>query len=106
MRRFALVNAATGERTEIEKAVTIGRREGDLVVDDLEMSQRHAVIHIDAGELLLTDLESTNGCFVDERRVSGSHYLLDGQVVRLGQTRWQVTITGELAAGVTRVPGV
>lgn len=103
MRRFALVNVATGERTEIEQEIAIGRREGDLVVDDAEVSQRHAQIHIDAGELLLTDLESRNGSFVDERRVSGSHFLVDGQTIRLGQTRWRVEVKGELLSGGTQV---
>ena len=99
------MNVATGERTEVEQDLTIGRRDGDLVVDDAEVSQTHAQLRIDAGELELTDLESRNGSFVDGRRVSGSHFLLDGQIVRLGQTQWKVEITGDLPSGGTRVAG-
>jgi pSer/pThr/pTyr-binding forkhead associated (FHA) protein len=103
LRQFALVNEATGERTVIQQELTIGRRDGDLVIDDSEVSQTHAQLYLDAGELVITDLESRNGCFVDDRRIAGSHFLLDGQTIRLGQTRWKVEITGGIASGSTQV---
>ncbi len=105
MRQFALVNVSTGERTQIEQELTVGRRDGDLVVDDAKVSQNHAQIHVDAGELVLTDLESRNGSFVDERRITGSHFLQDGQTIRLGETRWKVEITGALPTEATEVSG-
>lgn len=105
MRRFALVNVSTGERTEIEQELSVGRRDGDLVVDDAKVSQNHAQIHVDAGELVLTDLESRNGSYVDERRITGSHFLQDGQTIRLGETRWKVEISGSLPTEATQVSG-
>jgi hypothetical protein len=44
--------------------------------------------------------------WVDERRVEGSHFLHNGQTIRLGQTRWKVEITGGMADGSTQIAAV
>ena len=59
-----------GKVLNIEKTVvTIGRSGCDLVVDDPELSRRHARVEIQGAKVTLKDLESTNGTFMDDERI-------------------------------------
>ena len=49
----------------------VGRADdGSVVLDDGTVSRRHAVISIIDGEMWIEDLDSTNGTYVDQQRVS------------------------------------
>ena len=51
---------------EMPTPVTIGREEGNLLrLNDERVSRFHAKIQFDNGEVILTDLESTNGTRVN-----------------------------------------
>ena len=54
-----------------------------VVVDDPEVSRRHARILQRGGAWLIEDLESTNGTFVNGERVVTSQPLTDGDRIRL-----------------------
>ncbi len=59
-----------GKVLDIEKTVvTVGRSGCDLVVDDPELSRRHARVEIQGAEVTLRDLDSTNGTFMDDERI-------------------------------------
>ncbi len=65
---------------------TLGRSaDNHLALDDQLVSRHHAVIREEAGRFVLADLGSTNGTFVDGRRVK-ERVLSDGDVIRLGGT--------------------
>ena len=57
----------------------------DIVLPDKYMSSRHAVLRHEEGTFVLVDLDSTNGTFVNERRVSKEE-LIDNDRIRLGRT--------------------
>jgi hypothetical protein len=57
----------------------------DVVVNDAEVSRRHARMVADAGSYLLEDLGSTNGTFVDGQRVTGPHLMRPGEKIHLGE---------------------
>ncbi|MBX3174945.1 MAG: trypsin-like peptidase domain-containing protein [Gemmatimonadaceae bacterium] len=81
--------ARSGARERFDKAVVaIGRHPiNDLRFDvdrDLEVSSRHAEIRAVEGRHLLVDIGSTNGTFVNDKRLSGEHELKDGDVIRFG----------------------
>ena len=68
-----------------QDSVLLGRLNTDLVVRDSDVSRRHAVIEVfDATQVYLRDLNSTNGSFVNGRRVS-SVRLRAGDQIRLGR---------------------
>src|SRR5437763_7765565 len=51
---------------ELPTPVTIGREEGNLLrLNDERVSRYHAKVQCDNGEIILTDLESTNGTRVN-----------------------------------------
>jgi hypothetical protein len=63
----------------------IGRsRECDIVIDDSNVSRRHAEISPSGQSWLIQDLGSTNGVRVNGRHVDGPHPLESGDRVELG----------------------
>jgi pSer/pThr/pTyr-binding forkhead associated (FHA) protein len=58
----------------------------EVVVGDAEASRRHAeLIATDGDRWQVRDLESTNGTFVNDRRVVGAVDVAAGDVVRIGR---------------------
>lgn len=50
--------------------LTIGRhQDNDIVIDHMGVSGRHARVAVEGPSVVLTDLQSTNGTFVNGRRV-------------------------------------
>lgn len=66
--------------------ITIGRDE-DLSwpIDDRGVSGRHARIAFHAGAFEIADLGSTNGTYVNGRRLSHPHRMRDGDKIQLGE---------------------
>ena len=86
--REELVIVHDGQRTPIEAAVVqIGRAPScDIVLDDRNVSRRHAEIRRRGPVVVLIDLDSTNGTIVNGRRVR-EHPLADGDRITLGNSR-------------------
>lgn len=71
----------------VEGTSRIGRsEESDIVLNDPSVSRTHAVVEIAAGRATLRDLDSTNGTFLNGRRIR-AETLRDGDEVQLGNTR-------------------
>lgn len=68
------------------ETLQIGRREGNLLLDDPLVSGKHCRIVARAGEFVLQDLGSTNGTTVDGRLVR-EHTLRPGNEITVGGTR-------------------
>ena len=65
--------------------VTVGRGEdNDIVIPHASVSRAHARLMKRNGTYNLMDLNSTNGTFVDDRKVNGSTSLANGSRVRFG----------------------
>src|SRR5207247_1105872 len=70
-------------------ATSLGRaKANDIVLDDVSISSQHCRIRPEEDGFTLLDLKSTNGTFVNERRVA-AHKLAEGDVIKLGEMRLQ-----------------
>lgn len=68
-------------------AVLIGRAPScTLVLDDDYSSSQHARVFQQDGTWYVEDMGSTNGTFVDDRRVSGTVEVRPGTPIRIGQS--------------------
>ena len=79
-----------GDRTELLGAngAVIGRsREADVVIDDPNVSRRHAEVRPSGGSWIVRDLGSTNGVKVNGRRIQGPQSLKPGDELVLGTAR-------------------
>ena len=84
-----------------KEGVTIGRNEDNtIVVDNLAVSGYHARIDLAGKDHILTDLQSTNGTFVNDKKVI-SHKLSHGDNIIVGKHVILFVATGREAEAKT-----
>jgi serine phosphatase RsbU (regulator of sigma subunit) len=81
-----LEGTTPGKRLEIgAEPITIGRgSQQTLVYNDRELSRLHLRVSLVNGAVVAEDMQSTNGTFVDEQRITGAMTLKEGARIRLG----------------------
>jgi predicted component of type VI protein secretion system len=79
-----------GREVALDADATIGREGCDVVLADPEVSRRHAALRITDAGPAVEDFGSTNGTFVNDQRVNGVVQLKGGDVVRFGNTEWEL----------------
>jgi pSer/pThr/pTyr-binding forkhead associated (FHA) protein len=78
-----LAGPLAGRRVEVHAEVVVGRDEGvGLVVDDPEISRRHATLRPSGDAVEIEDLGSLNGTYVNGGRIATRVLLTPGDVVR------------------------
>jgi hypothetical protein len=85
----------------VEGSLSLGRDlSNQLVLVDPQVSGHHAVVETRGSSLVVRDLSSTNGTFVDDVLVAGSAALAHGAVLRLGENvRLRVHLTDDEVSG-------
>jgi len=79
------------------RPVTIGRApDNDLPVDNLAVSNHHARVYYEGGRLVVEDLDSLNGTFVNDLRVERAT-LHDGDKIWVGKHHIKVDATADTA---------
>jgi len=67
------------------RPVTIGRApDNDIQIDNLAVSNYHARVYVEAGSLVVEDLDSLNGSFLNDIRVERA-MLKDGDAILIGK---------------------
>jgi pSer/pThr/pTyr-binding forkhead associated (FHA) protein len=80
-----------GKVFEAAGSTVIGRDpSAGIVVEDPEVSRRHASISLDDEGVVVTDLGSLNGTWVEGERIDEPRVLSLGQKLRVGQTVLEV----------------
>lgn len=76
-----------GKAFLLEKSeLFIGRDlSNDIVINDPEVSRRHARLVLQGGSFILEDLGSTNGSFIKGQRLSGPYLLNPGDLITFGE---------------------
>ena len=85
----------------------IGRRPpADIVLSHKSISREHCIVGLANDELLVTDLNSTNGTFIDGVRIQHATVLPVGSVLKLGDISLKHSVRPNLLAehGAERLP--
>ncbi|MDD3766281.1 MAG: FHA domain-containing protein [Eubacteriales bacterium] len=74
--------------------IIIGRSEKcDISINDLYMSTRHVQLWFEDGEWYIADLGSTNGTYINGRKMKDEPLILDsGDTIKIGQLEFLVVI--------------
>lgn len=85
----AIITLPAGQRVEIREGhYVLGRNlECDIVLNDSNVSRRHAEFTCAAGEVAIRDLGSTNGTRVNGVVVTGEQILQHGDVIGFGSVQ-------------------
>ncbi len=76
-----------GERFDLIGGLSIGRsQEADVRIEDRYASSLHARIFSREGRAYVEDMSSTNGTLLNDGQLHGEAELIDGDVVRIGDT--------------------
>ena len=87
--RFAITaGPQQGASVPVEPVINLGRAaDSTLLLDDDYASARHAqLVQKDASTWVITDLQSTNGTYVNGKLVTEPTKVTVGDVVRIGKT--------------------
>jgi pSer/pThr/pTyr-binding forkhead associated (FHA) protein len=72
---------------------TLGRRPyNDIVIDNLAVSGEHAVIHMSGADVVLEDLNSTNGSYVNGKAIK-KQALQNGDAIEVG--KYKIKFVGD-----------
>jgi hypothetical protein len=79
-----------GERFDLIGGLSIGRStDADLQIDDRYASGLHARIFSRDGRTYVEDMNSTNGTLLNDASLHGEAELIDGDVVKIGDTEFR-----------------
>lgn len=75
-----------GQIFELNKReISIGRDiANDFVINDPEVSRRHARLILEGDRYMIEDLNSTNGTYIDGQRLIGPHLMAIGEIIMFG----------------------
>jgi pSer/pThr/pTyr-binding forkhead associated (FHA) protein/tetratricopeptide (TPR) repeat protein len=88
---------------ELNGELKIGRQDGnDLILTEGGVSRQHARIYVDGGQVVLEDLGSANGTYVDEERIAEPTTLTPQSQVLLGDYTLKLKAAARAGTGVRR----
>jgi hypothetical protein len=87
---WVISGSRAGQSVGVTSELVIGRKNADLMIDDAEVSRRHAAVRLKDGQLEVEDLGSANGTFVNGSKIEGPVKVGGGAKIRVGQTEFEV----------------
>jgi pSer/pThr/pTyr-binding forkhead associated (FHA) protein len=103
-RLVILSEGLTGKSHELKvEKTTIGRVEDNTFqIQEASVSSHHCEILLRGPDVVVHDLNSTNGTFVNGAQVTGEAVLKPGQIVRFGQVELRLEDPGAKPPGATK----
>ena len=79
--------ALRGSEYPLADELTVGRAPGcAITIDDTFVSQLHARVFVAEGQFMVEDLGSTNGTYLNRRKVGPPELLQQGDLLQVGNT--------------------
>ena len=91
-RLVILSEGLTGKAHELKvEKTTIGRVDDNTFpIPEASVSSHHCEVLLRGAEIVLRDLNSTNGTFINGQQLTGEAVLKAGQIIRLGQVEMRL----------------
>ncbi len=83
-----------GRVFQLVEKTTIGRKEGNIIVRDPQMSRRHARITQDDDRFFIEDLNTINGTLVNGTVVTDKQLLKQDDILLVGETQFEFKFLG------------
>ena len=94
----------TAHELTVDKT-TIGRVDDNtFAIPEGSVSSHHCEILLRGGDIVVRDLNSTNGTFINGHQVAGEAPLKPGQILRLGQVEMRLEEPGAKPAAPKKLP--
>ena len=96
----AVTGDLAGQEISIERDMLVGRHQSaDIVLQQAEISRKHAAFLLKEQALWVQDLNSSNGTFVNDARLENAEALLqDGDIVQFAGLKFAVLQPAETAS--------
>ncbi len=93
-------DGSSGKALHVRKAeVSIGRDpENDIVIGDDTVSRKHAVLLYKNGKFTLRDLDSSNGTYVNDEKITEA-VISNGDMIRFGQATFKFQLPRSAGSG-------
>ncbi len=91
-------------RVQVTEPLEIGRECDGLLIADSQTSRRHVLLTVRGVDIMVEDLRSTNGTFIDGKKIDVPMLLQPGSVVRIGDTTFEL-VENQGTARSTLAPG-
>jgi hypothetical protein len=84
-----------GSRFDLFGGLSIGRSaDADVQIEDRYASGLHARIYSHGGRFFVEDLKSTNGTLLNDAALAGEAELVEGDMIRIGDTEFRFEPSG------------
>lgn len=105
-RLVILSEGFTGKAHELTvDKTTIGRVDDNTFpIPEGSVSSHHCEILLRSGDVIVRDLNSTNGTFINGQQISGEAPLKPGQILRLGQVEMRLEDASAKPASPKKLP--
>lgn len=107
MAKLVILSASMAGRSHELKVdkTTIGRVEDNTFpIAESSVSSHHCEILLRGADVVVNDLNSTNGTFINGDKISGEAILKPGQILRLGQIELRLDAEGAAAPAPSAAP--
>lgn len=86
-------NSGVTHRFEMVTSLLVGRDESCAfrILDDDQISARHCELFLDGGRVMVKDLRSSNGTFLNGVAIGSPNQVGEGDLLKLGQTELRVS---------------
>jgi len=93
---FLIIKNGTyrGRVFQLVEQTTVGRKEGNIIVRDPQMSRRHARVIQEKEHFFVEDLNTINGTFVNGKAVVEKTFIKQDDVILIGETEFEFKTLG------------
>jgi hypothetical protein len=81
-----------GRTYPIKHGMIVGRKEGDMILDDPKVSSMHAKFNMEDDDFVVWDFGSSNGTYVNGKKIREATVLEENDLVKIGDTVFVVKL--------------